>query len=214
MGDSIKNIIIFILIGIVGYQYFLQSRYTPGEVIDIDGEEFEIIEETPDTVYIETMIEIEKYIPVYQTVIDTFEVVNYIDVDTAEILKDYFRSYTYIDTLELDGLGYGYVTDVITKNRIDNRSVLLDYTIPTITNTIVTRPIPKNEFFIGPEFRAVWGELINSFGGSIILKSKRDYIYKLSTGVGNVQVINGTGTSVDSKIRPYLGVGYYWKITN
>lgn len=205
MRYILRNIIIVILIGIIGYQYYVYSRYTPGETIVVDGDEFEVIDRQIDTAYVEVFIEVEKYTPIYITRVDTVEIILPMNTDTLSILGDYFLSYTYIDTLKLEGLGSGYVTDVVTQNRIDTRSVIWDYTIPTRTQTIITKPVPKNDLYIGPTTRMIGGDFISSLGASVLLKSKRDYIYQVETGVG---------TNSGGKIRPYLGFGYYWKITN
>jgi hypothetical protein len=209
MRYILRNIIIIILIGIIGYQYYIYRFSTSSlddiEIINIDGTDFSVVDRIRDTVYVHVYTEVEKYVPKYITRVDTVKLILPLSIDTAKIFFDYFLKYTYSDTLNLKGLGRGYLTDVITQNRIQSRSIIWDYSIPVSTETIMIKPVPKNTLWVGPDLRIIGGDFINSVGGSALLQSKRDKLYELELGVG---------ANPNGKIRPYIGFGYYWKLTD
>ena len=74
-----------------------------------------------DTVFTEVLKEVPKYVPKYidRVVRDTVEMP--LDVDTLAIIEDYFARYIYSDTLKVDSLGFGYITDKVTENKIVER---------------------------------------------------------------------------------------------
>ncbi len=108
----------------------------------------------------------------------------YKDVDTLAILKDYFSKIVYKDTIKLDTFGYVLVKDTISQNRVQNRTTVLNYKFPVITNTVtntITLP-PKSQLYIGFDIVGAQTKPINYFGPSVLLKTKKDQIY--TGGVG------------------------------
>ena len=108
----------------------------------------------------------------------------YKDVDTLAILKDYFSKVVYEDTIKLDTFGYVLVKDIITQNRVQNRTTVKNYKFPVITNTTtttITNP-PKTQVYVGFDIVGSPTQPINYFGPSVLLKTKKDQMY--TGGVG------------------------------
>lgn len=106
------------------------------------------------------------------------------DVDTLAILKDYYATRIYNDTIAIDTLGFAYVKDTVSKNEIVSRGVKLDYKIPVIkeTTTITIPPKPKAQLYIGVEGLGNKQQPISYFGPALVYKTKKDAMYTLGAG--------------------------------
>lgn len=201
---DLKTILILVLLAAVIFsQFFGKGKEEVGEIVKVDGKKYELLKHTVDTVYEEIQVEVPTYIPEYITKIETVEVQIPANVDSLKIIKDYFSKYEVKDTLLLEGLGKGYITDVISQNKIESRSVKWDYKIPTILDTKIVKELPKNQVYVGLNTNFDQQNLINSVGAGVILKTKRDRIYQLNAGVAN---------SITGETQPFIGGGIYWKI--
>src|SRR6056300_1646669 len=133
-------VIVGLVIQVVAYSNILGNRDDEFEIIQVNGQDYELLSQEIDTVVVEKEVKVTEYVPttVYRT--DTVRVEIPSDVDTTAILEDYFASYTVLDTLKLDydfpdeitdgtgnqppsTLGFGILTDVISQNRIQSRNV-------------------------------------------------------------------------------------------
>lgn len=201
---DLKTILILVLLAAVIFsQFFGKGKEEVGEIVKVDGKNYELLKHTVDTVYEEIQVEVPTYVPEYITKIETVEVQIPANVDSLKIIKDYFSKYEVKDTLLLEGLGKGYITDVISQNKIESRSIKWDYKIPTILDTKIVKELPKNQIYVGLSTNFDQLNLINSVGAGVILKTKRDKIYQLNTGVAN---------SITGETQPFIGGGIYWKI--
>jgi hypothetical protein len=126
-----------------------------------------------------------------------------LNIDSLAIITDYFSKYKYTDTLKLEGLGSGYVIDIISENRIQSREIRWDYKIPTILDTRIVKELPKNQVYIGVYSQFDKLNVVNSIGTGFILKTKNDRLYQLNGGISN---------SINGQINPFIGGGLYWKI--
>jgi hypothetical protein len=203
LNFDIKTILVILLIGVVVFQQCGRQTETPGEIISVDGKDYELLKHTIDTVYQEIEVEVPTYVPEYITKIETVEVEIPANVDSLQIIKDYFSKYEVKDTLLLEGLGKGYITDIISQNKIESRNIKWDYKIPTILDTKIVKELPKNQLYLGLNTNFDKANVINSVGVGVILKTKRDRIYQLNSGVSN---------SITGETQPYVGGGLYWKI--
>lgn len=210
-------IIIPILIGILILQQCENNKKNI-DTIAVDGKEYELLSQKIDTVIVEKEVKVTEYIPriIYKT--DTIKIEVPIKVDTLSILKDYFASYTIVDTLKLNyefeegvtteegtpssTLGYGILTDIVSQNKIQSRKVDWAFEIPTIYNTITVKELPKTELYWGLNAGFDKINLLNNVGGSLLLKTKSQRIYELEMGVG----YDGYQYS------PVIAVGKYWKL--
>ena len=159
-----------------------------------------VITETK-TVWDTVEIEKEVYIPKWKTkvVIEyvTVEVPVPQEVDTTAILKDYYSQYVYLDTINLDTLGYITILDTVTENKIMNRYPDIQLTIPT---KIIKRDIYINnrEFYAGIGARTN-GNNLSWMGLEGVFRNKQ----------GNTFVL-GVGTDDENKLS--IGGGVHWKI--
>ena len=214
-----REILILLLIGIILFLRGCGTDYGDKEIVNIDGEDFELIKKEIDTVYVEKEVKVTKYVPKYITKEVIKEVEIPVDVDSLAIIKDYFSRVTVTDTLNLDydfpkevtdslgqkpasSLGFGILTDVISQNRIESREIDWFFKIPTVYNTTIVKELPKNEFYYG---FGVGVDQTNGFGNfslNGLLKTKKMNIYGLNLGLSNQA----------GQYKPFVGTSLYWKI--
>lgn len=191
--ERIQSIIIVILIIII---LFMSQCNGGGNNVS----EPKIITKT-ETVWETVEIEKEVYVPKWKTKVITEYVTVEVpvpqEVDTASILKDYYSQYIYLDTINLDTLGYITILDTITENKIMNRYPDVQINVPT---KIIQRDIYINnrEFYAGIGARTN-GNHISWMGIEGVLRNKK----------GNTFVI-GVGTDNENKLS--IGGGVHWKI--
>ena len=202
-----KLIIIIILLAIL---YFQNCKGSEEEnVITIDGKKFGLLKYTLDTVEVtNTTVKNVKGDDIYH---ETFEIDTAFlppVVDTQQILKDFFAKNVYKDTLILnDSLGYVFIIDTITKNKLLERSWTAKVKSREIKKEIIVKELPKNEFYLGINGNLDKVDYLNSVGTGLIIKNKKDNIIQLNIGLSNKQLNNSS-----SNFTPYFGGGYYWKI--
>ncbi|MCQ2189697.1 MAG: hypothetical protein MJZ00_07280 [Paludibacteraceae bacterium] len=99
-----------------------------------------------------------------------------LDVDTAEIIRDYFASVTYTDTIVSGGNATVSISETIEQNRIKEREVHL-----LTTTSIVSRPT-SDALIIGatasadPSLFCLWQHKKWGFGGGFAFASRTPYI--------------------------------------
>lgn len=196
--NNIQPLIILILIIIIILLQTCGGKKVNKVCPDVQGTKTEVVIDTVE-------IEIEKKVkvPVWRTKVDTvFQVdTHYVDViqkvDTLSIIRDYYQTYLYVDTLNLDTLGYIIVKDYIGQNIILDRGFSTNLTIPktTITNT---EYLNTYEFYTG--MNASFNRSnIGFMGVEGILRNKRGNLFTLGIGVNRQQ-------------EPMLSTGIYWQI--
>jgi len=174
----------------------------------------EVIREVPsepihDTIPVEVEVEVPfavKGDDIYHDT--TIYVPTYVQVDTAAILQKYYVTNSFIDTIKLNNnQGFVYLNQDISENKIASRKWSA-----TIKPKIVREPAPepppiKNQVFFGINGAISREDWVNSLGMGIILKTKKDHLYQIGTGVANRTVDGVTG-----EFRPFINGGVYWKI--
>jgi hypothetical protein len=178
---DLKTIIIIALGAIILFLKMCSGPDTnTGSTVKINGKKYVVVKHTIDTVYQ----------PVTQTVYRDGKTI-YVDVpvyvevpsniDTGEVIKDYFAKYTYKDTLRLkDSLGFIAVTDTIFKNRILNRVFDAKVNKITVKEVIYLEPAPKAHLYLGGTFGSAGTTPF--IAPSLMLETKKNRIYKLSVG--------------------------------
>ena len=152
---------------------------------------------------------IETYVPEYRTEVkwktktihDTLivEVHDTIPIDTASILKDYFKTYAYTDVISKDSINIT-IYDTITQNKIVSRGLKYTLVYPT---TIISKEsaVNKRELYIGGGLGVAGGNF-NNIGGELILRTKKHTMYGVGFGL----------TVVDLNLVPTISGKMYWKI--
>jgi hypothetical protein len=131
-----KNIIIAILLVVIILFLISSPSYVKDQVIV-----------KTDTVYQQkTFTKYKKGDSIPFVVLDT--IIDQIH-DTIKIISDYSRVYSYSDTIRIDSLGYAYIQDTITNNKIIGRSVGLNIQEKTIYITKTIQPKNKTALYLG-----------------------------------------------------------------
>jgi hypothetical protein len=194
----------FIILGLIITLVLLQSDNKPKIK--------EVIKEVPsepihDTIPVEVEVPYEvKGDDIYHDT--TIYVPTYVQVDTAAILKSFYVTNSFIDTIKLNNnQGFVYLNQDISENKITSRKWSA-----TIKPKIVREPAPepppiKNQVFFGINGAISGEDWVNSLGMGVILKTKKDHLYQIGAGVAN-RTVDG----VSGEFRPFLSGGVYWKI--
>jgi hypothetical protein len=179
-----KNIVIAILVIIVFLFIKDKSSYIgqPSVIIDTDT----VYQQKTFTKFIKG-----KSIPF--VVLDTIYNIDEVH-DTITIVKDYNQVKVYSDTMRIDSLGYAYIQDTISQNKIQGRGFSANFNLPTITITKVITPKPKSEVYLG-----VLGDL-----------RALDNKVGLGLGLGFKTAKNGLFT-INATTNQY-SLGYYKKL--
>jgi len=179
-----KNIVIAILVIIVFLFIKDKSEYIgqPSVIIDTDT----VYQQKTFTKFIKG-----KSIPF--VVLDTIYHIDEVH-DTITIVKDYNQVKVYSDTMRIDSLGYAYIQDTISQNKIQGRGFSANFNLPTITITKVITPKPKSEVYLG-----VLGDL-RAFDNKV----------GLGLGLGYKTAKNGLFT-INATTNHY-SLGYYKKL--
>jgi hypothetical protein len=116
-----------------------------------------------------------KYIEKWYTKIfhDTLKLTTPVKIDTSEVVKLYYSKYYFSDTLtngDTTNRVKVILNDVVTQNKIVNRSALFNYQFTTKDVTKVYTQNPRTELYIGPNI----GEGV---GISAALKTKSNHLY-------------------------------------
>jgi hypothetical protein len=196
-----KTLLITVLIIVILLMKMCTPKPTPkpGEIIKVDGKKYEVIKRITDTQYITKTQTIYKegetiYVekPIYVDVPN--------DVDTGEILKDYFAKYTYKDTIKLeDSLGTVQITDTIQKNKIVSRTFKSNINQVHVRESIIVKELPKTQLYVGGNIGVDKVVGFNYFGPTFVLKTKLDNMYSLGVGINNNKTTS-------------IMTGVYWKI--
>ena len=153
------------IIGAIGYRSLFKC--TENEII------------RTDTVYVstvsfDTIIQIKPmptYITQVQYSIDTL----YHDVDTAFILRDYFATRFYDDTLKDDSEGYVRITESVTQNTLFDRMLYFE---SRCTDMVVTNTISNTGFYALGGLG--WSQRAPIVSVGVMYQNKRQRLYGLN----------------------------------
>jgi hypothetical protein len=214
-----REVVILLLLGIILFLRGCGEDYGDKTLVEVDGEQYELLESKTDTIYVEKEVKVTKYVPKYITKEVIKEVEIPVDVDSLAIIKDYFSKVTVKDTLNLaydfpdvvtdsvgnkpsGDLGFGILTDIISQNRIESREIDWFFKIPTVYNTTIVKELPKNEFYIGFGTGIDQTNGLNNLSGNVLFKNKKQNIYGLNIGISNQL----------GEYKPFVGGSMYWKL--
>ena len=161
-----KDIVIVLLVAVLIFFIGSEARYTKSEPVIVS-----------DTVYQQkTFTKFIKGKSIPFVVLDTIYIIDRV-TDTITIVKDYNQVKVYSDTMRIDSLGYAYIQDTISQNKIQGRGFSANFNLPKITITKLIEPKSKNQLYLG-----FIGDLKHSngqigIGGSIALKTAKNTLY-------------------------------------
>ena len=178
-----KDILIVLLVAVLIFFIGSDARYIKSDPIILSDT---VYQEKTFTKYIKG-----KSIPF--VVLDTIRLIDEVH-DTITIVKDYNQLKVYSDTIRIDSLGYAYIQDTISQNKIQGRGFSANFNLPTITITKVITPKPKSEVYFG-----VIGDL-RAFDNKV----------GLGLGLGYKTAKNGLFT-INATTNHY-SLGYYIKL--
>ena len=198
MKKIFKNFQSLIIIGLIIVIFLL--RECRGEKSPTPTEPVTIVKiETKYDTIVET---VPTYIPKYKTKVkiktvhDTIRIHDTTPVDTAAILKDYFTTYAYTDTLKKDSVTF-VINDTISQNKILSRGIKYNLIYPTTTIT-TEREVNKRELYIGFGLGGDRQQL-SYIGSELLLRNKKDKIY-------------GIGLGINNNFKPVLTFKMNWKV--
>lgn len=161
-----KDVVIVLLVAVLIFFIASEARYTKTDPIMI-----------ADTVYQQkTFNKFIKGKSIPFVVLDTIYLIERV-TDTITIVKDYNQVKVYSDTMRIDSLGYAYIQDTISQNKIQGRGFSANFNVPTITITKLIEKKDRNQLYLG-----FIGDLKHSngqigIGGSIALKTAKNTLY-------------------------------------
>lgn len=161
-----KEIVIVLLVAVLIFFIANDARYTKSAPVIVS-----------DTVYQQkTFTKFIKGNSIPFVILDTIYILDTI-IDTITIVKDYNIVKVYSDTMRIDSLGYAYIQDTISQNKIQGRGFSANFNLPTITITKVIEPKPKNQLYLGfiGDLKHSSGQI--GIGGSIALKTAKNTLY-------------------------------------
>jgi hypothetical protein len=179
-----KNIVIAILVIIVFLFIKDKSEYIGQSSVIVDTDT--VYQQKTFTKYIKG-----KSIPF--VVLDTIYNIDEVH-DTITIVKDYNQVKVYSDTMRIDSLGYAYIQDTISQNKIQGRSFKTEINEKTIYVTKTIIPKPKKEVYLG-----VIGDL-------------RAFDNKLGLGLGLGYKTPKNGLFTINATTNHYSLGYYKKL--
>lgn len=198
--SSIFYVIIAVLTSIIIFQNSCTSTESKSDTIKIDGKKYNVIKKVTDTIFVPTNVTVYKPgASIYKDTTIYIEVPQ--NIDTAQILRNYFAKNVYIDTLRLntDITGFIAISDTISKNTIIGRNWNVSVNSKVIREMYYVNQLSR-KLFIGPMF-GIGTPDFKSFevtvlylGASINYLALNDRLYTLNVGVNtnnNLYVMGG-----------------------
>lgn len=175
------SIFAFIL-GVFAAFYFKGCPHQQPSVVKIEGKKYDLVSHKIDTQYIT------KKSVIYRPGKDIHrETTIYVkmpsDVDTAEILREYYAKSYFIDTLKFP-TGEIKVYDTVSQNKIIGRGVESSFVMSRITDTKVVKEKPKAALYAGVGAGIV-NRNVNEVSAHLFLKTKGTKMYGVGVGVVN-----------------------------
>lgn len=188
-----KNIFILALVVII---IFLLFKYCNGSRDTIVKETIKYdttwVTLKGDTVY--KPVVKNHYLPGENQIFEKWDTLYWVgEVDTAEIINNYFSYNTYSDTVK-NKYGKIIINDTLSRNQIQSRGVITDLKVPEVTKTI-ERTILDKRVQLYAEFGLLGNtkDLASGVDVGLSLKTKNDRM----VGIGYETLFNG---------------GNYWKL--
>ena len=193
----LKVVFVLTLLAIISYLWF-ENENKDKELIVVNGKVYELLSREVEVIEVEKVVtEYKEGNTIYVEVEVPVEVFIPAEIDTMEVLEDYYAKRVYSDTLKVDSLGYVAIIDTISQNKIIGRWYDAHINERTIKETITVKDLPKTQIWAG------LGSSTNlAVSGNLSVITKRQK---------NIGVDVGLYLD-DDKLNPYVGVRYLWRI--
>lgn len=197
-----KVVKLLVLIAVLVAAYFgIFGKHNPfsPEIKYIDGKPYEVIKHDIDTVeVVKTTVKIKKGEDIYHDT--TIYVSVPFNVDTLEIIKSYFAKNVFKDTLKLDdSLGFVFVHDTISQNKIASRKYVAKVKQREIKETTIVKELPKTHLYWGLGLGFDKVNYVNNINANLLLQTKCQRVY-------------GLGVGVNADKTPFINATVYWKL--
>lgn len=187
--------VIILLLAAVSYLW-TQKENADKELIRVNGKLYELVNRDVKVETVERIVtEYRNGKTIYVNI--PVEVPVPVEVDTVKILKDYYATRVYFDTLKVEDIGYVAVVDTISQNKIVGRTFQANLLERTITETITVKELPKLEVWTG-----VSASSAMQLGGGFAVVTKNRTHFGIDLGLSLQQ----------SSLLPYVGVRYMKQI--
>lgn len=195
--NIISIVIVVFLISSLSYVW-IQKENKEKELIVVNGKVYELLSKEVEIIEVEKIVtQFKEGKTIYVEVEVPVEVFIPTEIDTMEVLQDYYSTRVYSDTLRVENLGYVTIVDTISQNKIIGRSFKASLLERTITETITVKELPRLQIWTG-----VTASNSMQLGATIGVTTKRRTHLGLDVGVHLDDVL----------ISPYVGVRYLWQI--
>jgi hypothetical protein len=204
---DIRTIIIILLVLVFGSRelFFRPKPKDPEtKIVKVEGKPYEVIKYKTDTVRVPyEVIKYKKGKDIYRDT--TIYVYIPQEIDTLSIIKEYYSTNVYRDTLQLDDdRGYVYVVDSITQNKLYSRNWYGTIYESNVNNDTYLLKPPKTHFYVGIDGGLDKTNIFSSVGVGVGLKTKSDKFIRVGVGVMN--------SGLNQPIKPYIGGSMYWRV--
>lgn len=195
--NIISIVIVVFLISSLSYVW-IQKENKEKELIVVNGKVYELLSKEVEVVEVEKIVtQFKEGKTIYVEVEVPVEVFIPTEIDTMEVLQDYYSTRVYSDTLRVENLGYVTIVDTISQNKIIGRSFKANLLERTITETITVKELPRLQIWTG-----ITASNSMQLGATIGVTTKRRTHLGLDLGVHLDDVL----------MSPYVGVRYLWQI--
>lgn len=203
----IQVLLIIVLIAVVVIQRSCKSPDNidiPNDnIVTLSKTEYELLLHKSDTIWkTEIIYKKGKPVPGKNIIVEIPQ-----NIDTAQILKDYYlkRSYKTSVRIANDSVDYGMVDiyDTIHQNKIYSSDYIFHLKLPEVHETIIVKELPVRQIYLGGGMSFDKISLINSIYVGGLYKSKKEHIYGINIGLA---VKSSNQSSV------FIGGSMYWKI--
>jgi hypothetical protein len=207
---DLKFLIILILSAILFFEKCDNSNDENKQTVEIDGKKYKLLKYKIDTFEVyKTQTVTKKGDDIFHEnyFVDTAYLKQIEHIDTPAIINDYFSKNVYKDTLVInDSLGYVYIVDTITKNKILHRQWASKIKERWVKETTIVKEPPKVEYYLGLNANFDKKDYLNSVGASAMLKNTKNNIIQINVGLTNKPY------TTSQQFTPYFGGGMYWKL--
>ena len=163
---------------------------------NIDGVKYDILRDSIDTVWrYREKVTYKKGKDIYHDTTIYKPIYTLADAFTDRLFDSIYQSYVaknvYTDTVEVDSFGNIYITDTLQMNEILGRGYITSIKVPTVRETIIVDKPSRSQLYMGLKTSFI-NKGIESIGTGIMLKTRKNNMYGIGTGINRNKNVNFT----------------------